>query len=181
MFAITQLSHGLLEHLTPLGALQTAILMLAVWWSWIDNAWVTNWLDPERAPVRLLLFLLMLLGLIVSASIPKAFDERAVAFALAYGAMEIIPKLFMLWALKRHDAGNFRNFLRITVWRGAGAACWIAGGFVAPSGGLPSGRWRSRSTPARRSSASPCRASGARPRPTGTSKAAIWPSAAGCS
>src|SRR6185295_10183690 len=133
--AITQLSHGLLEHLTPLGALQTAILMLAVWWSWIDNAWVTNWLDPERAPVRLMLFVLMLLGLVVSASIPKAFEDRALAFALAYGAMEMIPKLFMLWALRRHDAGNFRNFLRITVWRGAGAACWIAGGFAG-------GHWR---------------------------------------
>ena len=130
VFAITQLSHGLLAHLTPLGVLQTAILMLAVWWVWIDNVWITNWLDPERAPVRLLLFVLMMLGLVVSASIPKAFEERALAFALAYGAMEIIPKLFMLWALKRHDAGNYRNFLRITVWRSLGAACWIAGGFV---------------------------------------------------
>jgi low temperature requirement protein LtrA len=130
VFAVTQLSHGLLEHLTPLGALQTAVLMLAVWWAWIDNAWVTNWLDPERAPVRLMLFTLMLLGLVISAAIPKAFEERAAAFALAYGTMEIVPKLFMLWALRRHDAGNFRNFVRITIWRGAGAACWIAGGFA---------------------------------------------------
>ena len=132
VFAVTQLSHGLLEHLTPLGTLQTAVLMLALWWAWIDNAWVTNWVDPERAPVRLLLFVLMLLGLIVSASVPKAFEERALAFALAYGALEVIPKLFMLWALKRHDAGNYRNFVRIALWRGAGAACWIAGGFVRP-------------------------------------------------
>src|ERR1700742_2858084 len=132
VFAVTQLSHGLLEHLTPLGVLQTAILMLALWWAWIDNAWVTNWLDPERAPVRLMLFVLMGLGLVVSASIPKAFEERALAFALAYGALEIIPKLVMLWALKRHDAGNFRNFVRIAIWRGAGAACWIAGGFAPP-------------------------------------------------
>src|ERR1044072_6533500 len=127
VFAVTQLSHGLLEHLTPLGALQTAVLMLALWWAWIDNAWVTNSRDPERAPVRLLLFVLMLLGLIVSASIPKAFEERALAFALAYGALEVIPKLFMLWALKRHDDGNFRNFVRITVWPVAGALRWIAG------------------------------------------------------
>jgi low temperature requirement protein LtrA len=130
VFAITQLSHGLLAHFTPLGALQTAILMLAVWWAWIDNAWITNWLDPERTPVRLLLFVLMLLGLFVSAAIPKAFDERAAAFALAYGALEITPKLFMLWALRRHDRGNYQNFLRITVWRALGAACWVAGGFV---------------------------------------------------
>ena len=30
VFAVTQLSHGLLDRLTPLGALQTAILMFAV-------------------------------------------------------------------------------------------------------------------------------------------------------
>ena len=32
VFAVTQLSHGLLEHLTPIGAVQIAVLMLAVWW-----------------------------------------------------------------------------------------------------------------------------------------------------
>jgi low temperature requirement protein LtrA len=130
VFAITQLSHGLLEHLTALGAVQTAILIFAVWWAWIDTAWMTNWLDPERAPVRMLLFALMLVGLVISASIPGAFGERGPAFAIAYAAFEITPKFFMLWALKRHDAGNYRNFVRITVWRAAGAACWLAGGFV---------------------------------------------------
>ncbi len=127
VFAVTQLSHGLLEHLTPLGALQTAILMIAVWWAWIDTAWITNWVDPERAPVRLLLFTLMLFGLVLSASIPKAFEERALAFALAYIAMQAVRTLFMLWALKRHDQGNFTNFLRITIWHAADMPLWIAG------------------------------------------------------
>ena len=84
VFAVTQLSHGLLEHLTPLGAVQTAVLMLAVWWAWIDTAWITNWLDPDRTAVRLMLFALMLAGLVLSASIPKAFEDRALPFALAY-------------------------------------------------------------------------------------------------
>lgn len=35
VFAITQLSHGLLHHLTQVGALQTLLLLLAVWWVWI--------------------------------------------------------------------------------------------------------------------------------------------------
>ena len=83
VFAITQLSHGLLEHLTPLGVLQTAILMVAIWWAWIDTAWITNWLDPDKPAVRLLLFALMLGGLVLATAIPKAFEERAFAFALA--------------------------------------------------------------------------------------------------
>ena len=53
VFAVTQLSHGLLVHLTLLGAVETGLLMMAVWWVWIYTSWVTNWLDPEQRPVRL--------------------------------------------------------------------------------------------------------------------------------
>ena len=127
VFAVTQLSHGLLEHLTPLGALQTAVLMLAVWWAWIDTAWITNWLNPDRNAVRVMLFGLMLAGLVLAASIPKAFEDRALPFALAYALGQLGRGLFMLWALKNHDAGNFRNFIRIIVWQAASALVWIAG------------------------------------------------------
>ena len=58
---------------TPLGALQTTLLFLGVWWVWVYTSWVTNWFNPELAPVRILLFLLMLGGLVLSTSIPKAF------------------------------------------------------------------------------------------------------------
>jgi low temperature requirement protein LtrA len=127
VFAVTQLSHGLLAHLTPLGALQIAVLTVAVWWVWIYTAWVTNWLDPERTAVRLLLFALMVIGLVMSASIPKAFEERAWAFALAYVLSQVGRSAFMLWALKNHDQSNFRNFLRIITWQSAAAVFWLAG------------------------------------------------------
>jgi low temperature requirement protein LtrA len=35
VFAVTQLSHSLLAHFTPLGVLETSILFMAVWWVWI--------------------------------------------------------------------------------------------------------------------------------------------------
>jgi low temperature requirement protein LtrA len=127
VFAVTQLSHGLLEHLTPLGVLQTVILLLAVWWTWIDTAWITNWLDPDKPAVRVLLFALMLAGLVLSASIPKAFGERALMFALAYVAMLALRDMFMLWALHRHDAGNHRNFARISIWHMVTVPFWVAG------------------------------------------------------
>jgi low temperature requirement protein LtrA len=130
VFAITQLSHGLLEHLTPLGAIETTLLMVAVWWAWIDTAWLTNWLDPEKVAVRLLLFVLMLFGLVLSVSIPKAFADRGMSFAFAYAAMAVMRNLFMLWALKNHDANNHRNFVRITIWHLAAASLWLAGAFV---------------------------------------------------
>ena len=55
-FAVTQMSHTLLGRFTPLGAMQTALLFLSVWWLWVYTAWITNWLDPEKTPVRVMLF-----------------------------------------------------------------------------------------------------------------------------
>src|SRR3546814_12002518 len=89
VFAITQLSHGLLEHLGWTGALQTLILLFAVWWVWIYTTWAANWLDPERANVRLMLILLMLAGLVLSSAIPHAFGVRGWMFAAAYCPTQI--------------------------------------------------------------------------------------------
>jgi low temperature requirement protein LtrA len=137
VFAVTQLSHGLLHHLTPIGALETALLMIAMWWTWIDTAWITNWLDPERPLVRILLALLMLAGLVLAASIPKAFEERALLFAIAYVTMQTVRDLFMLWVLRSNSPGNFLNFVRITLWHAALAPLWIAGGVLGHSAQLP--------------------------------------------
>ena len=62
VFAVTQISHTLLGHFTPLGVLQTTLLFLAVWWVWVYTSWITNWLNPEMTPVRMLLFALTLGG-----------------------------------------------------------------------------------------------------------------------
>ena len=83
VFAVTQLSHFLLRHFTLLGAIETGLLMTAVWWVWIYTSWVTNWLDPAKTAVRLMLFVLMDAGLVLSTSIPEAFEGRGLAFALA--------------------------------------------------------------------------------------------------
>ncbi len=130
VFAVTQLSHGLLRELTLVGLLHTTMLLFAVWWVWVYTAWATNWLDPQKGPVRLMLFALMLAGLLLSASIPEAFAGLGLAFAGAYACMQVGRALFLLWAFKGHSPGNFRNFQRITAWLAAAAAFWLAGGLA---------------------------------------------------
>ena len=130
VFAVTQLSHLLLKNLTLLGALHTALLFVAMWWVWIFTSWVTNWLDPERVPVRLLLLALMLAGLVLSTSIPQAFGARALPFALAYVSMQVGRSLFVIWALGTASPDNRRNFLRITAWLSVAGIFWIAGALV---------------------------------------------------
>jgi low temperature requirement protein LtrA len=130
VFAVTQLSHMLIEHLSLLGAFEAFLLLLAVWWAWIDTSWSTNWLDPDRPAVRALLFALMFAGLLLSASIPHAFDAEALLFAIAYAFMQIGRSLFMLWALRRHDRNNFRNFQRILAWHAVVGALWVCGALM---------------------------------------------------
>lgn len=130
VYAVTQLSHHLLHHLTTLGAIETALLMMAVWWVWIYTSWVTNWLNPDRTPVRLMLFVLMLAGLVLSTSLPEAFGERGLPFALAYVFMQVGRSLFTCWAFKGQSQAGVRNFQRITIWLSTAGALWIAGAFV---------------------------------------------------
>lgn len=131
VFAITQVSHGLLANLTPLGVVQAAMLLAAVWWAWIFTSWVTNWLDPETGPVQAALFGLMGIGLVMSASLPHAFQETGLAFALAFAAIQVGRTAFMVWAM-RNEEGLRLNAIRILVWLAASAVLWIAGGLAAP-------------------------------------------------
>lgn len=134
VFAITQLSHGLLAHLSPLGVAQAALLLAAVWWVWIYTAWVTNWLNPEHGAVRLMLFAMMLGGLALAAAIPTAFEGRGMVFAGAYVAMQVGRTAFLMLALWRSRPAPLRNSQRILLWFAATAPLWIGGALLEGGG-----------------------------------------------
>lgn len=132
VFAVTQLSHTLLAGLNWQNASHVGILLVAVWSVWLYTAWVTNWLDPDRVPVRLFLFAMMLVGLVMSASIPKAFAEHGQVFAGAYVAMQLARSGFFAWAL-RHERENLaRNAQRLFVWELVRGLIWLIGGWADP-------------------------------------------------
>jgi low temperature requirement protein LtrA len=129
-YAVTQISHTLLGRFTALGTLQTTLLFLSVWWLWVYTAWVTNWLNPEKTPVRLLLFALMLGGLVLSTSIPKAFESRGLWFALAYSVMQVGRTVFLLASTTSGQPLARLNAVRILVWLAVSGMFWIAGGLA---------------------------------------------------
>ena len=130
VFAVTQVSHYRRAHFSPQGAVETTLLFLAVWWVWVYTAWITNWLNPELTPVRILLFLLMLGGLVLSASIPHAFETRGLWFAAAYAAMQVGRAGFFVAAAPRANVATRRSAIRILAWLCASAVFWILGGLV---------------------------------------------------
>jgi low temperature requirement protein LtrA len=129
VFAITQLSHLLLDHLTVEGALETLFLLLAVWWAWVYTTWVTNWFDPDRPPVRVLLIALMLVSLVMSVAIPEAFGERGPMFAVSYVAIQVGRTAFVVLALDKSSSLG-RTFQRILAWFAVPAVLWVVGGLL---------------------------------------------------
>jgi low temperature requirement protein LtrA len=128
VFAVTQLSHAVLAHPTGMGLLHAGLLLLAVWWAWVFTAWFTNWMDPERAPVRIMLFVMMAAGLVLSAAIPDAFGKRGPVFAAAYVFIQVGRSLFFLIGVWREPAHRL-NFSRIVAWLSLAAVFWIIGAF----------------------------------------------------
>ena len=131
VFAVTQLSHHVIEHLTPRGVLEGVLMLVAVWWVWIYTTWVTNWMNPEKTPVRWMLIAMMLVGLVLSTAIPYAFADRAWPFAIAYIVMQLGRTIFVIVSYRRvGERGNAVNLTRIGIWFVFAAPFWIAGAAV---------------------------------------------------
>ena len=116
VFAVTQISHVLLAHPDLAHALQSAFLLVAMWVVWMWTTWATNWLDPDRAVVRLMIGCVMLGSMVLSSAIPHAFAGSAVQFALAYCSIQVGRCLFTAWAMERDQPGRGKNMLRASIW-----------------------------------------------------------------
>jgi len=128
VFAITQLSHYLLAHLTWAGAAQAAFLLCAVYWAWNYTTWMTNWFDPEVALVRLVLVVVMLASLLMAVAIPESFGDHGLLFAASYCALQVGRNAFVVGVT---PPGAFhRNFQQILGWSLLSVPLWIGGGLV---------------------------------------------------
>ena len=182
VFAITQVSHLLLSHLTWEGAGQSAFILLVVWWSWNYTTWVTNELDPDSITVRILLIGLMLASFLMAVAIPAAFSSRAGLFAGAYVAIQVGRHTFLTFAAGLPGTMERARASRILIWFLVAAVFWIAGALADGStrtsavADRPGDRLR---RPDRHLLGAADEAD--RPRRRGSSRSATSPSASSCS
>jgi low temperature requirement protein LtrA len=133
VFAITQISHHLLEHLTWEGAGQSALLLLVVWWSWNYTTWVTNELDPESPVVRLLMIALMLASLMMAVAIPHAFGDDALLFVGSYLLIQVGRHTFLTFAAASKGEPERERAGRILTWFLFAGVFWVAGALTGGS------------------------------------------------
>ena len=127
VLAVTQISHLLLADLTWGGAGKATLVLLVVWWAWNYTTWVTNVLDPEAVPVRLLVLGIMFASLVMAVAIPGAFGDRALLFAGAYVAIQVGRHAFLTFVVADRDSQEREPALHILIWFCAAGVFWLGG------------------------------------------------------
>src|ERR687893_1883834 len=90
VFALTQVTGFLADHLTWVGMLQGAALLAVLWSSWAVYSWLTNAVPAEDViPARIVIFLAMAAMFVASLAVPGAFGQYGVLFGSAYFVVQL--------------------------------------------------------------------------------------------
>lgn len=127
VFGLIQLSHTLAADFTSATVGEAFLLILAIWWLWINTTWVTNLLDTDQESVRYMLFALMSAGILMAIALPKAFGEHALTFAAIYAISQIGRSAFTWFAFRHQNQQSAATFLRITIWSVVTGILWVGG------------------------------------------------------
>ena len=81
-FAVSQLSHHLLTHVSWRGSTETLVMLLAVFAVWFTTSWSATLVRVDQSRTRWLVLAVMLLGLFMNASATRAFTTSSSIFIL---------------------------------------------------------------------------------------------------
>ncbi|GAA5185520.1 hypothetical protein GCM10023322_29740 [Rugosimonospora acidiphila] len=125
-FALT--SRRFAEHLTWPAAAQTLVMLTAIWWTWSSIALLTNFYNPDRAPIQTIVTITMLGVVLMAVAIPSAFADHAGVFAGGYVGIHLIKGILLIGALRGAEHAEARaRAARFLFWFMISGIGWIAG------------------------------------------------------
>jgi low temperature requirement protein LtrA len=104
VFAVTQVTTLLLQHLSWVGFGRSMLVVSLVWWAWSAFVWAANAQDAESPTLRAALLLALLLIFIVGLTIPRAFGAEAILFATTYAGVRFMHLALYADASRRGQA-----------------------------------------------------------------------------
>lgn len=129
VFAISQLSHHLLTTLSWRGALETVVLLLAVFGIWALVSFGASMPGISRRAEVAALFAVMILGLFFNAGLTSAFGDSPWLFVVPFLACSVGIALFYMLvaqsAMMRHHGQS------MIVWTLISTVLWLVGAFGA--------------------------------------------------
>jgi low temperature requirement protein LtrA len=127
VFALTQLTDQLTEHLNPTGALDALVLLLALWWIWVLTAWLCDQFSPHHPAIQVQVVFVMI-AVLVMAIVIRSIDRYSLLFAITYLAINFVRIVFVVFGARGTDLPNRSK--RAAFWFSLSAPLWIAGGLT---------------------------------------------------
>jgi low temperature requirement protein LtrA len=128
VFAITQVTNLMAKDPSWQGLGRGALVLAALWWAWAAYAWLTNTIDPDEIRARLAIFTAMAALLVASLAVPKAFDDDALIFGVAYAVVRALH--IYLYAVGSPDVGVRQAILRLAPTSFIGSGLIIVAAFT---------------------------------------------------
>lgn len=125
VFALSQLSVYLLEHHDLRGAVETAILLVAIYTVWSYTSFEATLLQVSRARTRWFVLLVMLLGLFMNASVGRAWADGGWWFVVPFLVCQLGHGVITTWTAP--DKMLREHYAVMLGWIVVSAPLWIAG------------------------------------------------------
>ncbi len=111
VLALTQCTALMADEPSWTGMGKGMLVLGVVWWAWVGYSWLTSVVEPEETLARLTIFGAMAAMLVVALSIPQAFGDWGLLFAVAYAVVRLAQ--IALFALASRDEPLLRRSLLI--------------------------------------------------------------------
>jgi low temperature requirement protein LtrA len=129
VLAFTQCTALMADQPTWEGLAKGLLVLGVMWWAWVGYAWLTSVVDPEEGAVRIAIFAAMAALLVVSLSIPEAFGDLGLLFALAYGGVRG-GQIALFVIASRDDPGLRHSVVGLAISTAIGTGLLVGASFA---------------------------------------------------
>jgi low temperature requirement protein LtrA len=111
VYAMSQVTHLMLDDMSWQGFGRGVLALLALWWAWVCYAWLTNLFEVARVVHTTLVILAVAAMLVAVIALPDAFTTGALVFGLALLSVRLI-NAGMFIASSSHDEAEVASAIR---------------------------------------------------------------------
>jgi low temperature requirement protein LtrA len=133
VFAVTQLTVLTAHDLTPDGILRSILLGWLIWWAWTQFTWTLNPADTTHPLVRVITLAATGLALVMAASVPRAFAEDALWFAVPYVLVRVLGLWLQVQVELERAGASHAGVIRWAAFSAIGLVLVLIGAVADPS------------------------------------------------
>ena len=104
VFAVTQVTALLQRDLTWTGFGRSMLVLALVWWAWSAFVWAVNAQTEDATTLRAILLIATVFIFVVGLSVPHAFSDEGVLFAVTYAVVRLLHLALYVDASRKGNA-----------------------------------------------------------------------------